>query len=63
MGKVRTYLKGDIKRACATKWVEGYYSWELFDVQPLSYNEPVKALLGIYELNLNIKREQNAKPD
>ncbi len=49
---VRPFLAGDMLAACATKWVPGYYSWELTDVRPIKSNETVLAARDIYKVQL-----------
>jgi hypothetical protein len=49
---VREFVEADIPAACATRWVPGYYSWELTDLRPLSCDEQVLAARGIYEVEL-----------
>jgi hypothetical protein len=51
--KVRVFVESDIPAACASRWVGGYYSWELKDVRPLDREEKVLAARGIYEIELN----------
>lgn len=51
---VREYLKEDIPLACANRWDPGYYSWELCDVRPVSYDQKVLAARDIYELDLDL---------
>lgn len=49
---VRPYIESDIPAACASRWEDGYYSWELMDVRPITSNQQVLAARGIYEVNL-----------
>lgn len=52
--KIRKYVADDIPSACATVWSEGYFSWELSDVRPVSYSAQVEAKRGLYNLEVCI---------
>lgn len=52
---VREYQLEDMTSACATMWSDGYYSWLLYDVRPISYNHAVPAALGLYPVELSQK--------
>jgi hypothetical protein len=51
---VREYLESDIPAACASRWEQGYYSWELEDVRTIELQSKVLAARGIYEIELPI---------
>ena len=53
--RVREYLESDILAAAASKWVSGYYSWELTDIRPIESNEYVVAARKIYEIDLKTR--------
>ncbi|WP_417335151.1 ASCH domain-containing protein [Halobacteriovorax marinus] len=49
---IREFTEDDIQAACASYWQEGYYSWELYDIRPLSAKPKVMAKRGIYEVSI-----------
>jgi hypothetical protein len=50
----REYVKQDIPATCASRWEPGYFSWELYDVRPISTDKTVVAARGIYELEIEL---------
>ncbi|MDG0816434.1 ASCH domain-containing protein [Bdellovibrio svalbardensis] len=51
---VRPFMAGDMLAACATKWVPGYYSWELEDIRPITSTETVMAARNIYTVKATL---------
>lgn len=49
---VRRFEVTDIPAACATTWADGYHSWELKDVRPISYPDTLPAQRDLYEVEL-----------
>lgn len=53
--QVRKYVEDDIKAACASKWTEGYYSWDLYDIRPIKNDVKVLAARNIYQVELSLE--------
>lgn len=55
IGKIRPFMRDDMKAACATSYEEGWLAWEIVDARPLA--KPFKAMAArkIYELDIEEK--------
>lgn len=51
----RAFTERDIERARATRFAEGYYSWELSDIRPVRCRKAVRAERGIYVVNVELE--------
>lgn len=49
---VRTFERTDIAAACASYYEEGWLTWELTDIRPVSCGQRIIAARGIYQVEL-----------
>ncbi|WP_417839961.1 ASCH domain-containing protein [Tritonibacter scottomollicae] len=51
---VRPFQSADIAAACASYYENGWLAWELTNIRPISYSQPVLAARGIYEVSVDL---------
>ncbi len=49
---VRPFIIADLQPACARYFEQGWHSWVLTNVRPISFSKKVLAARGIYEIDI-----------
>lgn len=62
VSNTRPFVEADIAAACATRFADGYYSWELKNVRKLEHPFMVVAKRGLYEVDFHKPQENSYRP-
>ena len=50
--EVRPWKENDLEASCGSYWEDGWLAWEIVNVRPINYSQPVPAKLRIYDIEL-----------